>query len=275
MDQKTLLSHLAIIMDGNGRWAEEQGLPRSIGHKQGAKTLEEIIKYIAQNNVCDHLTLFCFSTENWKRPTKEVNHLFALMNKYLLKQSNSIQEKNINLNFIGNIAELPPQTKEIILNIVSKNPNKQKKPPYKSINFAINYGSKFEITNAFKTLLQKLIEKTKETSKNIDSENQISAVDLQKLTNQITFDTIKQHFLTADIPEPELLIRTGRHKRLSNFLLMQIAYTEICFIDTLWPDFTTTDLEKILKKNLLAQHNFGNVTKKLKTNKKISLTKNN
>ena len=221
------LNHVAIIMDGNGRWGLKNKKSRNAGHKAGLKTVETIIKASIKNKI-KFLTLFAFSTENWKRPKKEIKYLFSLLENFLRSKIYDLNKQNIKLKFIGN------KNFSIKLN---KLLNSAEKKTYNNkilqINLALNYGSKDELLDAFKNMQRK---KVKVNEKNF----------------------IK-YLQTKDMPDPDLLIRTGNTNRLSNFLLWQLAYSEIFFEKKLWPEFKEKDYNKILKKFKLIKRNFGNI----------------
>ena len=221
------LNHVAIIMDGNGRWGIKHKKSRNAGHKEGLKTVEKIIKVTLKQKI-KFLTLYVFSTENWKRPKKEVNYLFSLLENFLIDKINDLHKKKIKLKIIGMKKFSRKLNKLLILaeKKTSKNNNLQ-------INLALNYGSKFEIINAFKELIKK--------------DEKINEKNLQK------------NLQTKYIPDPDILIRTGNTKRLSNFLLWQLAYSEIFFEKKLWPDFNEEDYKKIIKKFSLIKRNFGKI----------------
>ena len=221
------INHVAIIMDGNGRWGLKHKKSRNKGHKAGLKTVEKIIK-ISINQKIKYLTLYAFSTENWKRPKKEVNYLLKLLENFLLQKINELNKQNIKLKIIGE--KKFSQKLNKLLKLSEKKTSKNNKL---QINLAINYGSKNELINALK-LLNK--------SKLILNEK-----------NLIKF------LHTRNIPDPELLIRTGNTSRLSNFLLWQIAYSEIFFIKKLWPDFNENDFIKILNQFKNIKRNFGKI----------------
>ena len=221
------LKHVAIIMDGNGRWGLKNNNSRNAGHKAGLKTVEKIIKESIKNKI-KHLTLYAFSTENWKRPKKEINFLFTLLENFLINRIEELHKQNIKLKIIGN----KNLTKKLnsLLNLAEKKTSKNTKI---QINLALNYGSKSEILDAFKNLQK----------------------DKVKL-NQKNFQNYLQ---TKNIPDPDILIRTGNTKRLSNFLLWQLAYAEIFFVKKLWPEFNEKDYNKIIRKFKSIKRNFGNI----------------
>ena len=221
------LYHVAIIMDGNGRWGLKHKNSRNAGHKAGLNTVEKIIKQTIKNKI-SFLTLFAFSTENWKRPKKEINYLFGLLENFLINRIEDLHKQNIKLKILGSKRFSPKLNK--LLNNSEKKTSKNTKL---QINLALNYGSKSELIDAFKK-----IKKSKSTisEKNLDKNLQ-----------------------TKNIPDPDLLIRTGNTKRLSNFLLWQLAYSEIFFEKKLWPDFTEKDYNKIIKEYRSIKRNFGNI----------------
>jgi len=220
------LNHVAIIMDGNGRWGLKKKKSRNQGHLHGIKTVEKIIKSSVINKI-PFLTLFTFSTENWKRPESEINFLFDLIRKSLKKRLKSIIKQGIKNNKKGKKKRLPEDIKETI-KIIEK---KTKTNKVITLNLALNYGSKEEILNACKKIIKKGI-------------------------NEKNFE---KNLYTKNIPDPDILIRTGGTKRLSNFLLWQIAYSEIFFIDKLWPEFNEKDYSKIIKKFKNIKRNFGKI----------------
>ena len=221
------LKHVAIIMDGNGRWGLKNKNSRNAGHKAGLKTVEKIIKATIKNKI-KFLTLYAFSTENWKRPKKEIDFLFDLLENFLINRLNDLNKQNIKLKIIGTKNFSSKLNK--LLNQSERKTFKNKKL---QINLALNYGSKIELINAFKEL--------KKNKENINEKN------------------LKKYLQTKDIPDPDILIRTGNTKRLSNFLLWQLAYSEIFFEKKLWPDFNEKDYNKIIKNYKNIKRNFGNI----------------
>ena len=221
------LKHVAIIMDGNGRWGLKNKSSRNAGHKAGLNTVEKIIKETVKNDI-KFLTLYAFSTENWKRPKKEINFLFNLLENFLKEKIEDLNKQKIKLKIIGkkNFSNKLNSLLKLSERKTSKNKRLQ-------INLALNYGSKAELITAFKEL-----------GKN------------KELINE---KNIKKYLQTKDIPDPDILIRTGNTKRLSNFLLWQIAYSEIFFEKKLWPDFNEKDYYKIIKKYKNIKRNFGNI----------------
>ena len=222
------IKHVAIIMDGNGRWGIKHKGSRNSGHKAGLSTVEMVINQCIKEKI-KYLTLYTFSTENWKRPKKEINFLFNLLETFLSKKIENLIEKNIKLKFIGDKKKLPLK----LINLLKDSEFKTRNSNKLQVNIALNYGSKNEILSAIKTVLK--------NKKHINEKN------------------IDDALYTRKIPNPELLIRTGDTNRLSNFLLWQLAYTEIFFIKKLWPDFKEYDFNKILKKFSLLKRNFGSI----------------
>ena len=209
------LNHVAIIMDGNGRWGLENKNSRNAGHKAGLNTVEKIIKATIKNRI-KFLTLYAFSTENWKRPKKEINFLFNLLENFLINRADELHKQNIKVKIIGKKNFSTKLNR--LLNLTEKKTSKNKKL---QINLALNYGSKFEIINAIKHM--------------------------KKNNDKITEKNLSKYLQTKNVPDPDLLIRTGNTKRLSNFLLWQLAYAEIFFVKKLWPEFNENDYNKIIK----------------------------
>tara|TARA_A100000164_G_scaffold230769_1_gene204728 strand:- start:90 stop:764 length:675 start_codon:yes stop_codon:yes gene_type:complete len=221
------INHVAIIMDGNGRWGLKYKNSRNSGHKAGLNTVEKIIKETIKNKI-KYLTLFAFSTENWKRPKNEVNYLFNLLETFLLNKIEDLNNQNIKLKIIGF-----KKFSKKLNNLLAKSEKKTFRNKTLQINLAINYGSKFELINAFKNLVKK--------------------------KEKININNLSKNLLTKNIPDPDILIRTGDTKRLSNFLLWQLAYTEIFFEKKLWPDFNEKDYKKVINKFKITKRNFGNI----------------
>ena len=221
------LNHVAIIMDGNGRWGLKYRNSRNAGHKEGLKTVEMIIKASIKQKI-KYLTLYAFSTENWKRPKKEINYLFNLLENFLTKRLNDIHNQNIKIKILG---DKKFSTK--LNNLLNYTEKKTLKNSKLQINLALNYGSKLELINTFKKM----------------NKNKI----------KINEKNLEKHLQTKNIPDPDILIRTGNTKRLSNFLLWQLAYSEIFFEKKLWPAFTERDYIKIIKDYKNIKRNYGRI----------------
>ena len=221
------LRHVAIIMDGNGRWGLKYKKSRNSGHKAGLNTVEKIIKETIKNKI-NFLTLFAFSTENWKRPKKEVNFLFNLLEDFLINRIEDLHKQNIKLKIIGSKKFSPKLNK-----LLNKSEKKTSRNTNLQINLALNYGSKFELINAFKIM--------------------------KKNNIYINEKNLSKNLQTKNIPDPDLLIRTGNTKRLSNFLLWQLAYSEIFFEKKLWTAFNEKDYNRIIKEYKNIKRNFGKI----------------
>ena len=221
------VNHVAIIMDGNGRWGLKHKKSRNAGHKAGLKSVERIIKKSIEYNI-KILTLFAFSTENWKRPKKEINYLFNLLESFLISKIDEFHKQNIKFKVIGK--KNFSKKLNLLLNSSEKKTSKNSKI---QINLALNYGSKIELVNAIKKIVK--------SNFIIDEKN------------------IEKFLYTKNMPNPDILIRTGNTKRLSNFLLWQLAYSEIFFEKKLWPDFNGKDYSKIINKFKRVKRNYGNV----------------
>ena len=221
------LNHVAIIMDGNGRWGLKYKNSRNAGHRAGLKTVEKIIKETIKHKI-RFLTLYAFSTENWKRPKKEVNYLLYLLENFLINKIDVLIKQKVKLKILG-VRRFSPKLNTLL----DKSEKKTTKNNRMQLNLAINYGSKSELINAFKRVKKKNI--------SINEKN------------------LTKHLLTNNIPDPDLLIRTGNTRRLSNFLLWQLAYSEIFFEEKLWPSFNEMDYNKIIKKFKNIKRNFGNI----------------
>ena len=221
------LKHVAIIMDGNGRWGLKRNKSRNSGHKAGLDTVQRVIEVCLKKNV-NYLTLYAFSTENWKRPQNEIKYLFKLLENFLTNEIKNLVEKNIRLKIIGK-KNFSLKLNKLILNAEKITKNNKKL----QVNLALNYGSKDEIVNSIKKIHKKKM--------------------------RINAKNISNNLYTKNIPDPDILIRTGNTNRLSNFLLWQIAYTEIFFVKKLWPDFNQSDFKKILKKYYNLKRNFGSI----------------
>ena len=218
------LNHVAFIMDGNGRWGKKRKKGRNFGHLKGVETVKKIVTCSLKLKI-PYITFYVFSSENWNRPKKEISYLFKLINVYFLKEIINVVSQGIKINIIGEISKLPPNIKKILKDTVKKT-NKNNKIV---VNLAINYGSKNEIINAIKK------------------------------TKKINLKNFEKNLYTKNIPDPDILIRTGGHYRLSNFMLWQLAYAELFFVKKLWPDFNANDFNKIIKKYKKTKRNFGSI----------------
>ena len=219
------LNHIAFIMDGNGRWGERRGRGRNFGHLKGVDTVKKIVKSSIRLKI-PIITFFVFSSENWKRPKKEKNYLFKLINNYFLKEIKNIINQGIRINILGEVKKFSQDLKKTF-NKATLLTKKNKKI---IVNLAINYGSKAEILHGFK-----------------------------KIKGKISLNRFEQNLYTKKMPDPDILIRTGGYQRLSNFLLWQLAYTELFFLKKLWPDFNSNDLSKIIKNYKNIKRNYGNI----------------
>jgi len=221
------LNHVAIIMDGNGRWGLKHKKSRNAGHKAGLNSIEKILKESIKNKI-SFLTLYTFSTENWKRPHGEINYLFSLLENFLIKKINDLNKNQIKLKILGK-KNFSKKLNKLLL----KSEKLTKKNTQLQVNLALNYGSKTEILDAIKNLLKKKI--------------------------SINETNLTSNLYTRNIPDPDILIRTGDTKRLSNFLLWQLAYTEIFFHKKLWPDFNEKDFRQIIKRFKKIKRSYGSI----------------
>ena len=222
IDLNKLPKHIAAIMDGNGRWAKSQGHMRVFGHKSGVKSVREITEGCAELGV-PYLTLYAFSTENWARPKFEVNALMALLVDTIGKEMKTLQDNNIKLNAIGDLDKLPTKTHNALLKGIEETKDNDRM----TLTLALNYSSRWELTQTMKKIAHKV------KAGDIDPES-------------INADLIQNHLATHDIPDPELMIRTSGELRISNYLLWQLAYSELYFTDVLWPDFRKPDLHEAI-----------------------------
>ena len=231
--------HTAIIMDGNGRWAEQKGMPRIFGHQNGVTAVRKIVEASSKFNI-KYLTLFTFSVENWDRPTSEVDTLMGLLVQTLKDEFEDMFKNNIKLNAIGDLDSLPNEVREELYTIIENT----KGNTGMTLTLALSYGGKQEIFKAVKEISEKV-------------KNDIICLD--------NFDdsVINDHLYTSDLPDVDLLIRTSGEKRISNFLLWQIAYAELYFTDVYWPDFTEEDLEKAIVEYQNRERRFGKTSKQL------------
>ena len=229
--------HIAIIMDGNGRWAQKRLLPRSMGHRAGMAALKEIVKACDELKI-PYLTVFAFSTENWKRPITEIDFLMNLLVEYLQKELDELHKNNVRIHVMGDYTVIPRECQLEIKSAIEKTRNNGGLV----FNIAINYGSRQEIMAAVKLLAEKIVK----TGMKIEDLNE---------------DTFSQLLYTEDMPDPDLLIRTAGEMRISNFMLWQIAYAEIVISDTLWPDFTREDLILAIKTYQARDRRFGGLSR--------------
>lgn len=235
IDKNKLPVHIGIIMDGNGRWAQKRGMMRFYGHKAGVDTVKEVVKASRELGI-KYLTLYAFSTENWKRPKEEVNFLMDLLVEYLSKEVDELNKNNVLINFIGDISVLPEKCKAEI----DRAQNLTKNNSGLVLNIALNYGGRDEIVKAVKKICTKIL--TKEFT-----------------IEEITEQTISENLYTKNQPDPDLIIRTSGEKRLSNFLLWQSAYSELWFTEVLWPDFGKENLIEAILYYQTRQRRFGGV----------------
>ena len=242
-EEKNIPNHIAIIMDGNGRWAKDKGLTRDQGHKKGKESAKQIVETCAKLGV-KNLTLFAFSTENWKRPKEEVNSLMNLLHKSLISELNELKRNNIRLTTIGDISKIPL----IVRMFLKKVCNDTKDNNMMTLSLALNYGSRDEITNSVKKIANKV-------------KNNIISVE------KIDESLINQHLYTRKLPNVDLMIRTGGEKRISNFLLWQSAYAELHFSEKLWPDFKSEHLMIAINDYKNRERRFGKTSEQLTKNK--------
>jgi undecaprenyl diphosphate synthase len=240
INKDNLPKHLAIIMDGNGRWAKQKGFLRAFGHENGTKSVRLTVETCAKLGI-ENLTLYAFSTENWKRPKLEVDTLMKLLISSLKKELNTLQDNNISLNTIGNIEMLPQSAQKELLDVVEKTKGNSRMV----LTLALSYGSREEIINAVKKISDKV-------------KNNIISIDA------IDESIINQHLYTQNLPDVDLLIRTSGEHRISNFLLWQIAYAELYFTDVLWPDFKEEDLYEAIISYQKRERRFGKTSEQIK-----------
>jgi len=240
IDKTNLPKHLAIIMDGNGRWAKQQGFLRAFGHENGTKSVKETIKTCAKLGI-EYLTLYAFSTENWNRPKLEVQALMKILINSLRKELVTLQENNIRLNAIGNLDRLPKSAQKELLDVIEKTKNNT----HLTLTLALSYGSREELVNAVRLISDKV-------------KNNIISLD------SIDDSIINEHLYTQNLPDVDLLIRTSGEHRISNFLLWQIAYSELYFTDVLWPDFKEQNLYEAIISYQKRERRFGKTSEQIK-----------
>ena len=217
------LNHIAFIMDGNGRWGKKRNKSRNYGHLKGVEIVKKIVAKSIKLKI-PVISFYVFSSENWKRPKNEISYLFTLIKNYFLNEIDRVTSQGIKINIIGNLNKLPKDIRKILYKTINSTKNNKTI----TVNLAINYGSKNEIIMA-----------------------------LKKIKKNISIKNIEKNLYTKNIPDPDILIRTGGHQRLSNFMLWQLAYSELFFIPKLWPDFNSNDLEKVIKQYKKRKRNFG------------------
>jgi undecaprenyl diphosphate synthase len=239
IDKNNLPKHLAIIMDGNGRWAKNQGMLRVFGHEKGTKSVKQTVENCAKLGI-EFLTLYAFSTENWNRPKMEVDTLMKLLVSSLKKELKTLQNNNIKLNAIGNLDTLPKGVKKELVEVIKKTQSNNRM----TLTLALSYGARDEIINAVKIISEKV-------------KNNIISVDA------IEESIINQHLYTQNMPDVDLVIRTSGEHRISNFLLWQIAYAEFYFTDVLWPDFNEEELNKALISYQKRERRFGKTSEQI------------
>ncbi len=239
IDPKNLPQHIAIIMDGNGRWAKKQGLMRAMGHEKGTKAVREVVEGCSEIGV-KNLTLYAFSTENWNRPKLEVDTLMKLLVSSLKKEIKTLQDNNIRLNAIGRLENLPKKAHSELSEVIRKTSNNDRM----TLTLALSYGSREELTN----MVREISEKVKN--------NEISS-------KAIDESVINEHLYTRNLPDVDLLIRTSGEQRISNFLLWQIAYAELYFSELLWPDYRKDDLFEAIYNYQNRERRFGKTSEQL------------
>ncbi|GEP49581.1 isoprenyl transferase [Flavobacterium noncentrifugens] len=240
INKDNLPKHLAIIMDGNGRWAKQQGFLRAFGHENGTKSVRVTVETCAKLGI-ENLTLYAFSTENWNRPKIEVDTLMKLLIKSLKNELKTLENNNIRLNSIGNINLLPKSAQKELLDVIDKTKNNSRM----TLTLALSYGSREEIISAVKNISDKV-------------KNNIISIDA------IDESIINQHLYTQNLPDVDLLIRTSGEHRISNFLLWQIAYAELYFTDVLWPDFKEEHLYEAIVSYQKRERRFGKTSEQIK-----------
>lgn len=239
INKESLPQHIAIIMDGNGRWAKKQGLLRSVGHEKGTKSVREVVEGCAEIGV-KNLTLYAFSTENWNRPKLEVKTLMRLLVSSLKKEIKTLQDNNIRLNAVGCLSNLPSKAKKELEEVIEKTADNK----HMTLTLALSYGSREELVNAVKDISEKV------------KSNQLDI-------SEISEETINTHLYTKNLPDVDLMIRTSGEQRISNFLLWQMAYAEFYFTPVLWPDFSKEDLFEAIFKYQKRERRFGKTSEQL------------
>jgi undecaprenyl diphosphate synthase len=240
INTSNLPKHLAIIMDGNGRWAKKQGLLRAIGHENGTKAVKQTVESCAKIGI-EYLTLYAFSTENWNRPKLEVDALMNILVNSLKKELPTLIKNNIRLNTIGNTDLLPSRARKQLQDVIEQTKGNSRM----TLTLALSYGSREELISAFKKITEKI------------NTNQLTTADINEAT-------INEHLYTYDLPDVDLVVRTSGEHRISNFLLWQIAYAELYFTDVLWPDFREKDLHEAIISYQQRERRFGKTSEQVK-----------
>ncbi|MDH3390314.1 MAG: isoprenyl transferase [Desulfobulbaceae bacterium] len=243
LDPERIPRHVAIIMDGNGRWAKQRNLPRIMGHKEGVESVKNIVKSARELNL-EVLTLYAFSIENWKRPSFEVQGLMTLLKTFLKSELQNLLDKNISLRCIGEIEKLPPDVQKILLQVIEDTARNAEGKQALILNLALSYGSRSEILRAARIMAEKCV------SGQFDPED-------------ISEKLFASYLYTAGLPDPDLLIRTGGESRLSNFLLWQLSYAELYITETMWPDFNAERFFEALKYFQGRERRFGQTSEQL------------
>jgi undecaprenyl diphosphate synthase len=243
LDPERIPRHVAIIMDGNGRWAKQRNLPRIMGHRAGTESLKNIVKTAGELKL-EVLTLYAFSTENWKRPSLEVQGLMTLLKSYLKSELQKMLDNTVSLRCIGEIEMLPPDVRKILSEVMLETARNAEDKPGLILNLALSYGGRFEIVRAARIMAEKCVS------------GQFDPKDFSE-------KLLAAHLYTAGLPDPDLLIRTGGESRLSNFLLWQLSYAELYITETMWPDFDTERFFEALKEFQSRERRFGQTSEQL------------
>ena len=243
LDPKRIPRHVAIIMDGNGRWAKQRNLPRIMGHRTGMESVKDVVRTASELNL-EVLTLYAFSTENWKRPAIEVQGIMALLKTYLKSELQSMLQNDISLRCIGEIEKLPPDIQKILTETIQETALKAGDTPRLVLNLALSYGSRFEIVRAARIMAEKCVN------------GQFAPEDFSE-------QLFASHLYTVGLPDPDLLIRSGGEARLSNFLLWQLSYSELYITETMWPDFKGDNLIEAIKYYQSRERRFGQTSEQL------------
>ena len=243
LDPERIPRHVAIIMDGNGRWAKQRNLPRIMGHKAGSESVKNIVRSARELNL-EVLTLYAFSTENWKRPSFEVQGLMTLLKTFLKSELENMLANDISLRCVGEIEMLPPDVQKILKEVIQNTARDAEEKPGLILNLALSYGSRFEIVRAARIMAEKCVS------------GQFDPDDFSE-------KLFASHLYTAGLPDPDLLIRTGGESRLSNFLLWQLSYAELYITETMWPDFNNERFIEALKDFQRRERRFGQTSEQL------------